>query len=345
MKLNAKQVSSMNKSLRAWFLFGPAAGMVEYYRDRIISTIRKTLPSHQAINTLTLSYGDLAKNPEALASELANYSLMGEISIVIIRGATATITPELKAVLDQYLPHGLHYVIILAGDLPPSSAFRKYAEQHEHIGAVGCYEPNNAEKLEFIRSYLVANSLRASQELVTWIAVHLPNDFASLSNELDKLALYYNQAPAEIEVNVARTLLGNNTEGEASKLILAIGEARIGRLCKGWEHLERSGINAVTFIRYLMRHWLRMWQIVNAVKSGATQQEAFSALKPPVFFAEKPAIVSQLLKLDTTKAAHILEKLYQAEAECKRSYTNTNLIILELLRQLHLIVTAVRNKH
>ena len=73
-------------------------------------------------------------------------------------------------------------------------------------------------------------------------------------------------------------------------------------------------------LRAAQRYFQRLHMAVAHVAKGQTPQAAVKALRPPVFFKLEPILTAQIRNWTLPKLHQALDRLQEAEAECKRTH-------------------------
>jgi DNA polymerase-3 subunit delta len=320
MKIETRAVAGFLKrpdpAIRAILLYGPDAGLV---RERAEALGRTVVPDlADPFRVADLSPETLKDDPARLADEAAAISMMGGRRLIRLRGAGAESVAAIKNFLDDAKGDGL--VVIEAGELDTKSALRKMFEAQglKNGAALACYRDEGATLAKTIADQFLAEGVKAAGEAVEWLAGRLGGDRAITRSEVSKLALYAGKG-GTISLDDARALIGDSADIDLDDLARATGLGDMGALDRAFAKLDAEGGSPVMILRALARHFLRLQTAAGHMAHGLDADAAMSKLFPPVFFKEKEPFKTQLARWNLTKLQAALDRLLDAEIQCKSS--------------------------
>lgn len=296
----------------AVLLYGPDQGLV---RERALALGRLVIETlDDPFRVAELTGATLKDDPARLADEAAALSFTGGRRFVRVRDAGDAVTKVVQAFLES--PTGEALVVVEAGELPPRSTLRKLFEGADNAAAIGCYM-DDAEQLErVIVETLSHHGLRVGPDVLAFLAGHLGSDRVVTRTELEKLALYKG-GPGTVTLEDA---LASIADAAATSLDDVINAAAQGDAAAADRALTRAlaeGTNPVTMLRSATRHFQRLHLAVGLMERGRPQQQAMSALKPPVLFMHQKSFQAQMRLWRSDALATALDLLTDAEADCK----------------------------
>ncbi len=302
--------------IRAILLYGPDSGLVRERAETIGKTVTRDLTD--PFRVADLSPETLKDDPARLADEAAAISMMGGRRLVRVRGGGAETAVAAKNFLDD--PKGDGLVVIEAGELDTKSALRKLFEAPgtRNAGAIACYREEGASLAKTIAEQFAAEGVKATGEAVEWLAGRLGSDRAITRSEVAKLALYAG-ASGTIGIEDARGLIGDSADIDLDDLSRATGLGDMGALDRAFAKLEGEGGSPIMILRGLARHFLRLQTAAGHMAQGLDPEAAMGKLFPPVFFKEKDAFKTQLARWPLPKLQAALDRLLEAEIQCKSS--------------------------
>ena len=84
-------------------------------------------------------------------------------------------------------------------------------------------------------------------------------------------------------------------------------------------------------INIINQRFNKLYQIITESKLS-NLEDAVNKSKPPIFWKDKPAFLTQIKKWDTSKIRKILDKSYELEINIKSNNSlNSNILIKKLL--------------
>ena len=331
MKLSAKDI--------AGYLAYPqkTAGALVYGLDegQVCLTVRQLAenwcgPKEDALARIEFSADKLleAGNESRLADELAAMSLMAEKRVILVRDAEDKLLPLIEDALK--LRASGNFLIVFAAESLAGSKLRAWAEKQPDFGCVPCYKDEGESLDKFLRDTLRAYGLKAGSEVIHYLARQLGGDRQILLNELEKLSLYVGDEAEEITLEAAIEAVGDNSDAGTEALCKALAEGDRVRLCQLVDKLISEGTAGVVIVRAVMRYLHKLRAIAEARASGQSLDGAIDALRPPVFWKQKPELRAHagrwgLSRIDAAlDALHILErdtKLHHEQARIRLSHT------------------------
>jgi DNA polymerase-3 subunit delta len=244
-----------------------------------------------------------AKDAGLLAAEATGTSLFGGgRRLVWVRDATDAFADAAKEALSGPGP-GL-VLLEAPGEARSSQKLRRLLEPSAAAAVIPCYRERGAELVGTIRRILGELGVRAEAGAVDWMADRLAEDHLLMRRELEKLADYVGPGGQATQEDALACI----AEGSALDLEEALVAALAGDIALADRALETAfadGAAAVQVVRGALRQVQRLHVAALAVAGGAAPAAALDALRPPVFFRQKPALerALRLWRPDTLEAA------------------------------------------
>jgi DNA polymerase III subunit delta len=302
--------------IRAILLFGPDAGLVRERGETIGRTVVPDLAD--PFRVADIAPDMLKDDPARLSDEAASISMLGGRRLIRVRGAGTETVAAAKNFLDDAKGDGL--VVIEAGDLESKSALRKLFESAavKNAAAIPCYRDEGASLGKTIADAFVAEGVKASSDAVEWLAGRLGSDRAITRSEIGKLALYAGKG-GTITLENARELVGDSADLDLDDLARATAIGDMAALDRAFAKLEGEGGSPIMILRALGRHFLRLQTAAGHMAHGLDSDAAMAKLFPPVFWKEKDPFKTQLNRWPLPRIQMALERLLEAEIQCKSS--------------------------
>lgn len=295
-------------------LYGPDAGLV---RERARALVAAAVDDPaDPFRVVELSAAAVAKDAPLLVDEAAALALGGGRRAVCLRDASDAATPACETLLDGPAPESL--VVVEAGDLGKRSSLRRLFEAAEGGAAVPCYADEDAGLEAVIVDILKGFELRPSAEALDYLARNLGADRAVTRNELEKLALYVG-APGTVSLDDARAAVGDSGADSRDGLAFSVGAGDRAGLELALSRAFNEGVSEVGVVRAVARHFQRLHLAVGLLGVGHSPAQAMAALRPPVFFKRQDAFRGQLRQWSVQRLAQALDRLTEAELDCKTS--------------------------
>lgn len=334
MKLQGKGIAAFlrrpDPAVRVALIFGPDAGLVRERAEVLGKLICPDLTDPFRIAEPAAS--DVAGDPALLADEAAAIPFTGGRRLVRVRDADEGTASALVKFLNDP-PPGDGFVILEAGDLGARSKLRLAAESSEIAAALPCYVEDEETLGDAVAEMLRGRGLIVDHDGVAFLAGQLVGDRRVARGEIDKLALYAGEQK-RLSLDDVRACVGDSAALDPSSAAWAAADGDFRALDRALGRLYGEGIQPVAILRSAQRHFQRLQTVAGAVAGGKSADAATAALKPPVFFKEKPRFSSQLRRWPPPALATALQRLIDAEADVKRSHMPVETICARTLFQL-----------
>ena len=282
---------------------------------------------------LSLNQNDLLEN-DILFNEINTSSLFQERKIVFIENCNDKILPDLQNVIDKL---DKNKIIIFSDSLDKKSKLRNFFEKEENIACIACYEDN-----EITLKKIINNKLKGFNGLdnhnINMILNCTGFDRVKLNNELDKILACFTDKL--LDPNKLEALLNIKTNEDFN---LLKDEAILGNKIKTNKLLSDTILEPEKNILYLNIINQRLNKIKEILEKTNTSnlENTINNLKPPIFWKDKPVILSQAKKWNTKKINYFLNKTYKTELEFKSNNNiDKSLLLKKILIDLCEIATT-----
>jgi len=301
--------------------YGPDQGLV---RERAHKLIGALLPDKtDPFALIALSEEECRLDAARLRDEFSALSMWGGKRLIRMRINNERLSKQIVDFLKAHadgLVRGDALIVIEAGDLKPSSALRKSAENAPHAAALACYRDDRRALHDIITTTLKAAGLEADRGVLDMLAAALGGDRRMTRSELTKLILYKQAGdqnhPRVTEDDVRHVIATANT--------LGLSDIAYGAAAGRHEHVARSldrcfleNESPVAVLRVLIRHWEQIQACRARMEGGASVKAAADALRPRPHFSRRAAFEGQVRHWTVRRTAAALGRLYQAELACK----------------------------
>jgi DNA polymerase-3 subunit delta len=299
----------------AVLIYGPDTGLVRERGDRMVESIAGGLDDPFRVSNVTLAA--LRDEPSRLRDEAEALSFGGGRRAVRLRDAADSAAGAVELLLSSTTSAGV--AVLEAGDLPSRSALRKLFEGAANAASVPCYRDDGEELGKLILQTLRAVGLQPERDALAYLSASLGGDRGLTRRELEKLVTYMGP-PAGVEIRPvtladAEACIGDSSDTTLDDLVFATGIAKLSDLESITDRVMAEGVNPIQLLRALSRHFLRL----QLVTGGGDVEGAISRLRPPVFFQRVPQLKAQAKRWRPPTVATALERLLQAEMQCKRA--------------------------
>ncbi len=299
-------------AVRAALFYGPDRGLVRERANAVMAAAAGSAPD--PFGNVELDAATVKADPSRVAAEAAALTFGGGRRIVRLREAGDPCTAALRTWLETGVGEGL--VVVEAGDLPKRSALRTLVEAAEDAVAIACYPDTGVDLERTVSTALAAEGVRIEREALTYLVSRLGADRALMRGELEKLVVY----------------LGERRSVTADDITACVGDSRSVTLdavadaaCLGDQAtLDRAvsvageeGVSPVAILRATARHVQRLMQVRALMARGQPAEKAIAALRPPVFYKARDAMLRQASVWTEARLATALSLLTETEIDCK----------------------------
>ncbi|MFC0410273.1 DNA polymerase III subunit delta [Roseomonas elaeocarpi] len=298
---------------RLVLLHGDDAGLV---RERSDALMRAVVGGDDPFRVAELSR-DQAQRGGALAGEAAALALTGGRRFVRVRDATDAVAPAAREVLAG---RGEALIVLEAAELSRGSKLRALAEGPGEALSLECWREHGAALSASITEILGEEGVTVEPSALDWLAERLGDDRRLMRRSLEKLALYVGRGNRVGEEDVL-ACLDEGLSAEIGEALLAATAGDVLRTDALLEAAMTEGTHPVAAIRAALRHVQRLHLASLAVAAGQPPGAALQALRPPVFFRDKPAFERALRIWRPAPLAEAGAALLRAEARVKSGGT------------------------
>jgi DNA polymerase-3 subunit delta len=300
-------------TMRAALVYGPDAGLVRERADRIAATVCADLRDTFRVADVTAAA--LLGDPARLNDEAASLSLTGGRRVVRVRDAG----DAAGALFERFLaapPPGDSIVVVEGGELAARSSLRRAFEDAALAFAIPCYADGRRELEELVREVLGAHRVTIDGDATAYLVGHLGGDRLASRRELEKLALFAGDG-GRVGLADATLSVGDSAAMTIDDIVFAAAEGDAAALERALMRAFLEGEMPISVLRALMRHFQRLHLVQSRVAAGASDEDALRGLRPPLFFKLQDRFKRQLRVWSTSRAAHALSLLTQAELSAK----------------------------
>lgn len=320
MKIAPKSIDSFlanpMREHKAALVFGVDGGLV---RERVAKLTKAFLgeAASDPFAKLDFSESEILSDPAKLADELSAFSMMSPKRVIIIRDAGGKLAKIVEVACEFFNKDT--FLILLADELETRSPLRIFCEKSSDFGVVACYKDEMRDVISVINVKFAENGVRASREVVDYLASQLGSDRFVTYQELDKLVLYAGEEKT-IDLAAAQQLVGYNQDTKLDDLVNAVADRNLPNLEKHLAQNIREGVQPILYLRAMQRYFSRLYDIKAKMRAGGQSADSVVAgLRPPVFFKQAPILARHANAWSAENIAKAEKILVEAELSCKSS--------------------------
>lgn len=314
-------------------VFGPELALVRERRKVFARQYVADLKDPFAVTTFSMA--DVTAQPSRLPDEAAAFSFTGGRRVIFVEEATDAIVPALSATLAQ--PSTVAMLIITAGDLPPSSALRTYAESSPVVLAVACYAESAATLSAMLKQEAAAQGYRLETDAAALILEASGNERDVARQELEKLMLFVGQDRTVLTHNDVIDIGADRGAAAMEDLVAAICHGQSQKAEKQMHQLLDSGAQGISLMRAVSR---RLWLLASAhasLEEGKSQKAIADRLFGRMAWKEAEPFARQLALWPRSRVEAGLNRLASAERACKHNSARAEVIVARALLALSMV--------
>lgn len=225
--------------------------------------------------------------------------------VVLVEDANENCADSVLVALKDWLP-GDAQIVVIGGNMKPTSKIRKAFEAHSNALAVGIYdEPLSRAEVEAAIAKVGLGELRSEAlgAIGDLSKVLDPGDFAQF---LEKLSLYCMTEAGPVTVDNVEKCAPQSTEAQLDDVIALVGDGDAHGLSPVLHRVLAQGVSATGLCISALRYF-RMLHTATCDPGGLSS--GLSKLRPPVYGSRRDRMQKQamgwgLARLE--KAIHIL---------------------------------------
>ncbi len=298
-----QNLSTLNK-YKIFLFYGENEGLKKELKDNI-KQINKDK------ETISFFQDEIIKNNQILVNEVINKSLFDKQKVIFIDQVNDKILDVLEIVLDSI---DEEKIFIFASILDKKSKLRSFFEKSKDYGICPCYQDNEITIKNIITKQL-NNYLGLSPQIINIISENSGLERNKLNNELEKIKSCFKDK--KINLGELNSLLNIKTNEDFNKLK---DEALNGNKINTNRLLADTSFepeNNIFYLNSINQRINKLYEIEELKKQNSNIESLISSLKPPVFWKDKPMLVSQTKKWNKKKLQALLKKTYNTEIEIK----------------------------
>lgn len=318
-------VKNPTAGVAAVLVYGPDTGLVRERAEALVQAV--TDDPADPFSITEISAEELKSDPARLADELGAISFGGGRRAIRVRGAGNAHTEAVTDALDSQpdLSRVDALLIVEAGELDTRSSLRKFFESDSRAAAVACYVEEGGDLIDAIGGMLRDNGLSADREALEYLQSALGGDRYAVRQEIEKLALYCHGMKA-VAVDDARACIGDSAARDLDDIVLAAADGNHRALDDVFGTKLAHGAAPISVLRAAIRYFHRLHLAAGHMAQGRSADQAMDALRPKVFFKLAPRFRQQLAAWPARDLSATLDRLLDAEAECKKTGMPDDLI-------------------
>ena len=300
-------LSKPDFSYLGYLIYGPELGLVSNSLDRL----KKTFLA-KGYESETISADRYASDGLHVESLLNTDSLFAPSQVYILDGSASALGNHLKELNYEAISHSANRFCIFAGDLKPTSALRKAAEQSGQILSLPCYADSDADKARLIESFLAKYGLQLSNDARQLLLSQLSDNRLINLSELEKLSLYC-FGKTHVSVEDVEAILEDNGASQIDALLDACFLGNVPQLTQELQRFSNYGLAEEMLFASLSRHLSLLYSSKLLESSGLNSEQALQKGFGYIHFSRKTALANQMRRWSLTKLEQCQGLLHETE--------------------------------
>ena len=243
-------------------------------------------------------------------------SLFSYKKIITIYEATDKIIKKISDIYDKY-PENV-FLIIFSEILEKRSKLRNFFEANKKAICIPCYLDSEKDLEVIAQLELKKNNIMLSQEAINLLIEKSNSDRNNLRNEIGKIHSY-SLNKKKLELTDIISLI--NFSGDYKSDIF-INECLCGNITqykKIISELYVNTVNQILLLRILSNKIQRLIKIKAKENKSNNVDNLINAIKPTVFWKEKPLLKKQLSIWSLNNLKKIIDEINNIELLCKKN--------------------------
>ena len=243
-------------------------------------------------------------------------SLFSNKKIITIYEATDKIIKKISDIYDKY-PENV-FLIIFSEILEKRSKLRNFFEANKKAICIPCYLDSEKDLEVIAQLELKKNNIVLSQEAINLLIEKSNSDRNNLRNEIGKIHSY-SLNKKKLELTDIISLI--NFSGDYKSDIF-INECLCGNITqykKIISELYVNTVNQILLLRILSNKIQRLIKMKAKENKSNNVDNLINAIKPSVFWKEKPLLKKQLSIWSLNNLKKIIDEINNIELLCKKN--------------------------
>jgi DNA polymerase-3 subunit delta len=290
--------------VNSFLFYGENSGRIE---DCVDMTVKFIKQKYENINIINVSNEDLKTNSfQSLISNYNNLDLFGNKNIVIFSIIDQKTSKEItKYLANQSLTF---YLICKSDQLKKASAFRSFFENSDHSVTVACYEETEQEKNSLIKSSLLDDEIKVSENELSQLSNILSNQRHEILNELQKVRISIKTSKKTLAESI--DLICRKSNGDIDNLVYSLASKEKNNFLVNFFNSKEIQNDLIRFVNYFSEHLFKLLEVKEKIRNGENRNLAVKSLRPPIFFKRLDKFNNQVEQWHEKEILQILKKLF-----------------------------------
>ena len=315
---------------KKFFLFyGPNFGKIE----SCIDILKKKLVSFdKSLRFLSFFQDDFLNHSfTELVSQNTQVDIFGNKTSLIFSLSDLKVSSEIiKVISSQDL--NIQNIILKTGPIQKGLKIRSFFEDSPECVIVPCYEDSLTEKKQIITRTFINENIKISSDHIDILSSQISSERLILINELNKLILYIKST--QKNVIDALSILSDKDSQDLNNLVYLLASKEKNAFWDEFLKLQQTFSDQVKFISIFSKHLEKILFVKNKILLGYTPSNAMKSLRPPIFFKQEAAFLSQLKLWSYKSLTKIIKHLHFCQMSILKNEKSSEFSFLTLITKI-----------
>lgn len=289
----------------------------------LISDFKREISLNKKLTIFRFTQNEIVNNEQVFFDQINNNNLFFEEKIFFIQDANDKF---LRILEELILKEGHDKVFIFANTLEKKSKLRNFCEKNKKIDVVPCYKDDENNFKKIITKKLKEYS-GVTNNIIKLISEKCNNDRSNLFNEIEKIKVFF--INKKINYDELDRLLNEREDNEFGLIKDMVMNGNLIGTNKLLNTIILETEKSSFYLAVINQRFMKLREVLTMNNSNV--ESAISALKPPIFWKDRPNFLIQSKLWNNKKINLALKKTYDVETKLK---SNSNLDKKVVLKKL-----------
>ncbi len=310
-----RQFHNSPDKFRLALLCGPNATRCQALADELAK------PMTTSAERVDLTIGDLSENPARLNDEANSASLFGDKRYIMVRLNSGEAVRATKAIENLLESDSIgDPVFISAPGMADKTALAKTIAKASDALIATCYETSQGDAISAISTIARKEGLQLERNLAGEIAAMTSNDLVLAKLEVEKIALYLDARPdnvQSVDPEILKSLGATNDEEDLGILYNSALNGDAKNLTKELAIVGTTGFSEIGLVRLMLRHLSKLSELRIKADKGSGVDSIVN--HPSVFWKDRDNYARQLRIWSAENIGRLVERVLSLEVALKSS--------------------------
>ena len=305
--------------------YGENVGLINEFKSKISKIYNNEI--------IKFNQSDILDNQNILISEINNFSLFENKKVFFLLNVNDKIFNVIEKII---LKNNENKFFLFSEKLDKKSKLRNFFEKEKTTDIIPCYNDNEIGLRKIVSNKLEGYS-GLTVQIINFIIDNCSLDRAKINNEVQKIESYFDKKIINTNDLIKLLNIKEDDDFNLIKDAALNGQKTITNKLLNGAIIENDKI--FFYISSLNLRLIRLKEIKS--KNLENIEKSINALKPPIFWKDKPNFLNQLKIWSTKKINIALDEIYGAELIAKsKSNINKDTLIKKLMVDLCILASA-----